>query len=168
MTKLEKLTHILLIAVCCIAGFLLIESRLSRNSPESGAAALVGQPIRLPGVDWQATPMTVVLQISSNCHFCNESMPFYHKLVEARHRQGDRVGLIVASQDGIRLMQDHLAGQQLIVDKVLHARLDSMGLTGTPTILLVDARGVVKRTFLGKLDSSGERQLLSIVERGKV
>ena len=92
-------------------------------------------------------------------------MPFYKQLTAAR--QSAKVPVIVASSDAVAVMRQHLEDQQVIVDKVLHSRLESFG-TGTPTIYIVDSKGLVKRAFVGKLDSAGEKELLSIVERGKV
>jgi len=170
MTKLEKVTHVFLIGVCCVSLFMVIESRISRASRETSvrAADPVGQPVKLAGADWQAAPITVVLHLSSTCHFCNESMPFYQRLAATHQQQGSRTALIVSSQDPVAVMEDHLAKEQVAVDKVLHARLDSIGVAGTPTVLIVDAQGVVRRAFRGKLDASREKELLSIVERGKV
>jgi hypothetical protein len=66
-------------------------------------------------------------------------------------------------------MRKHLEDEQVMVDKVLHSRLESLGAaTLTPTIYIVDSKGLVKRVFIGELDSSGEKEVLSIVERGKV
>jgi hypothetical protein len=65
-------------------------------------------------------------------------------------------------------MEGHLAEEHLTVDKVLRARLDSIGVAGTPTVLIVDPQGVVRRSFRGKLDASRERELLSIVERAQL
>jgi hypothetical protein len=169
MTKLETVTHVFLIGVCCLAGGLLIEQRFF-SSPETGAelpAALVGREVKLPGADWQAAPLSVVLQISSTCHFCNESMPFYRQLMAARQAQAAKVPVIVASADAVAVIRKHLEDEQVSVDKVLHSRMEAFG-TGTPTVYIVDSKGVVKRAFVGKLDSSGEKELLSIVERGKV
>jgi len=169
MTKLETVTHVFLIGVCCLAGGLLIEQRFF-PSPEDGAAPsreLVGREVKLPGADWQAAPLSVLLQISSTCHFCNESMPFYKQLMAARQAQTAKVPVIVASADAVAVMRKHLEDQQVVVDKVLHSRLESFG-TGTPTVYIVDSKGVVKRVFMGKLDSSGEKELLAIVTRGKV
>ena len=167
MTKLEKVTHGFVIGVCCLAGGLLIEQRFF---PQDDAAAspprtLVGREVKLPGADWQAAPLSVLLQLSSTCHFCNESMPFYKQLTAAR--QSAKVPVIVASSDAVAVMRQHLEDQQVVVDKVLHSRMESFG-TGTPTIYIVDSKGLVKRAFVGKLDSAGEKELLSIVERGKV
>jgi len=169
MTKLETITHVFLIGVCCLAGGLLIEERFfSPAEPGTDPARdLVGREVKLPGADWQTAPVSVLLQISSTCHFCNESMPFYKQLLAARQAHAAKVPVIVVSRDAVPVMQKHLEDQQVTVDRVLHSRLESLG-TFTPTVYVVDSKGFVKRVFIGKLDSSGEKELLSIIERGKV
>ncbi|HUI80946.1 MAG TPA: hypothetical protein VLY24_23640 [Bryobacteraceae bacterium] len=171
MTKLETATHVFLIGICCLAGGLLIEQRFfpprqAVVDPETfPAQALLGRKVELPGADWQAAKFSILLQISSTCRFCEESMPFYRRLAAAR--QATKIPVIVASADAVAVMRKHLEDQQVIVDKVLHSRLAAFG-TGTPTIYIVDSAGLIKRVFLGELDSSGEKELLSIVEHGKV
>ena len=170
MTKLEKATHVFLIALCCLAGGLLIEQRFFSPPDDDDsrtARDLVGREVKLPGADWQSAPLSVLLQISSTCRFCNESMPFYRQLMAARQSAAAKVPVIVASADGVAVMRQHLEEQQLAVDKVLHSRLEAFAPI-TPTVYVVDSKGVVKRAFIGKLDAAGEKELLSIVERGKV
>jgi hypothetical protein len=166
MTKLETATHLFLIAVCCLAGGLLIEQRFFANDVPA-PSAVVGREVKLPGADWQAARVSVLLQISSTCHYCNDSMPFYRKLMAARQSSAARVPVIVASADAVTVMQQHLAEQQVGVDKVLHSRLDGIGAV-TPTVYIVDSKGLIKRVFVGELDSSRQEELLSIVQRGKV
>jgi hypothetical protein len=170
MTKLEKATHGFLIAVCCVSLFMLIESRMSRAShgPAASLHDPVGHAVKLSGVDWQAAPLTVLLHLNSNCHFCKESMPFYQKLAATHQQRGPGTALIVSSQDSVRVMEEYLAKEQVTVDKVLQAQLDSIGVAGTPTVLIVDSQGVVKRAFQGKLNQAREKELLSIIERGTV
>lgn len=168
MTKLEITTHVFLIGVCCLAGGLLIEQRFfSEPDNESSAPNLVGRVVKLPGADWQSAPVSVLLQISSTCHYCNESMPFYRQMMAARQAAPAKVPVIVASADAVGVMQQHLADQQVNVDKVLHSRLEGFG-TLTPTVYIVDSKGMVRRVFVGELDASGQKELLSIVQRGKV
>jgi hypothetical protein len=169
MTKLETVTHVCLIGLCCLAGGLLIEQRFF-SSPDAGTdptRSLVGREVQLPGADWQAAPFSVLLQLSSTCRFCNESMPFYKQLIAARDAQAGKAPIIVASADAVAVMRQHLEDRQVLVDKVLYSRLDAFG-TGTPTVYVVDSKGVVRRVFVGKLDSPGEKELLSIVETGKL
>jgi hypothetical protein len=168
MTKLETATHVFLIGLCCLAGGLLIEQRFfSDGSAPPPARNLVGRELKLPGADWQSAPVSVLLQISSACHFCNDSMPFYRQLMATRESSAAKVPVIVASADAVAVMQRHLADQQLNVDKVLHSRLPDFG-SITPTVYIVDSKGLVRRVFIGELDPSGEKELLSIVQRGKV
>jgi len=79
MTKLETATHVFLIGLCCLAGGLLIEQRFfpPEDADSTAVSNLVGREIKLPGANWQAAPLSVVLQISTTCEFCNRSMPFY-------------------------------------------------------------------------------------------
>jgi hypothetical protein len=169
MTRLETVTHVFLIGVCCLAGGLLIEQRFFSQPADDSAPApsLVGREIRLPGADWHAAPFSVLLQISTTCDFCNRSMPFYKRLTATRQAQAAKVPVIVASLDAVDVMRKHLEDQQVTVDKVLHSRVNFFG-TGTPTVYIVDSKGLVKRAFIGELDSSGQQELLSIIERGKV
>jgi len=168
MTRLETASHISVIALCCLAGGLLIEQRFfSSDSGENPSRELIGREVKLPGADWQAAPLSVLLQLSTTCDFCNESMPFYKQLMATRQAQAAKVPVIVVSRDAVDVMRKHLEDQQVSVDKVLHSRMESLG-TITPTIYLVDSRGTVRRAFVGELDSSGEKELLAIIERGKV
>lgn len=167
MTKLEKITHVSLIAVCCVSLFILISARFrSAALPPALRPNLVGQSLFLPGMDWHAAQLNVVLQISATCHFCNESMPFYQTLAAACKRKGTNVALVVSSQDAVPAIQDHLREKQVTVDKVLHSRAGDLGINATPTILVVNSQGIVKQAFVGKLDGYKEQEVLSIVERG--
>jgi len=146
MTKLETATHVFLIAVCCLAGGLLIEQRFfpPTNEEFPPARQLVGREVKLPGADWQAAPVSVLLQLSSTCRFCNESMPFYRQLTAAGQSGSVKVPVIVASADAVGVMQKHLEEQQVSVNRVLHSRLEGLG-TSTPTVYVVDSKGMVRR-----------------------
>ena len=168
MTKLEKASHLSVIAVCCLAAGLLIENRFF--PPQQAAPSrprLLGREVSLPGANWQSAPVSVLLEISSTCPYCNASMPFYRQLMAARQAAGAKIPVLVASADAVAVMQKHLADQQVSVDKVLHSPPEGFD-TGTPTVFVVDNKGVVKRAFVGQLDATREQQLLGIVERGKV
>lgn len=169
MTKLETATHVFLIALCCLAGGLLIEQRFF-SSPDTAtlpAEDPVGRQVNLPGANWQAAPFSVLLQISSTCRFCAESMPFYKRLTDARQAPAAKAAVIVATADAVAVMRKFLTDRQVTVNKVLHSRLEQFG-SGTPTVYIVDSKGVVRRVFTGELDSAGQQELLSIVERGKL
>jgi hypothetical protein len=170
MTKLEKFTHVFLIIVCCVSLFILVESRFTRSQPPRlvSAAELVGRKVNLESVDWHKTPLTVVLYIATTCHFCNDSMPFYRELMAARLRLGDRATVLVSSREAVEVMRNHLMKMSVPVDKVLQSSLDHLGVNGTPTMLLVDSHGIIRHAFVGKLDTSSEKEVLNIAQKGEL
>jgi hypothetical protein len=47
--------------------------------------------------------------------------------------------------------------------QVISSRLDSMGVTGTPTLLLIDGNGKVQQAWVGELDDKDQQQVQSLV-----
>jgi len=45
--------------------------------------------------------------------------------------------------------------------QVVSSQLDAMGVSGTPTLLLVDSKGKVEQAWVGKLDDKGQQQVQS-------
>src|SRR4051812_27181887 len=80
------------IAVICVAislGVVLISRTIRNNRVTTSASAytqpLKDQKIKLPGIDWSKNEQTLVMAISSTCHFCTESAAFYRE-IRARSR----------------------------------------------------------------------------------
>jgi hypothetical protein len=51
------------------------------------------------------------------------------------------------------------------VDEVKEAALDSIKVSGTPTLLLVDKAGTVADVWAGKLEPSQEEEVLSVLKK---
>jgi hypothetical protein len=92
-------------------------------------------------------------------------MPFYRRLVALRDQHRIDAQLVALFPDS--------EGEARGVLK--DARLDSIGLasgvplsrinvTGTPTLLLVDKRGVVSRAWSGELTPDGEEEVLKALK----
>jgi hypothetical protein len=54
---------------------------LSVNA-KSKSLLQTGMKISLPGVDWSRSKRTLVFALSTGCHFCSESAPFYQTPAE--------------------------------------------------------------------------------------
>ncbi|MFN2576678.1 MAG: hypothetical protein ABR607_03200 [Pyrinomonadaceae bacterium] len=57
---------------------------LSPANAQSKQSLQRGTKIALTGVDWSKSDRTLVLVLSTTCHFCSESAPFYQKLEEQK------------------------------------------------------------------------------------
>lgn len=128
------------------------------NSPNQQTASVrpVESPgnlgkIALPGVNSSNSPV-LVLAISTTCHFCTESAPFYRDL--AKSHPG--IKLVAILPQPVEAGKQYLQGLGITTDQVLQARLDSINVSGTPTLLLVSHDGSVLRRWVGLLPKEGE------------
>jgi hypothetical protein len=128
-------------------------------SEERGAQGIhKGEKLNLPDVDWAKNGQTLLLVLSSGCHFCTESAPFYQRLI--RESGINRIALLPQPADEGRRYIESLG---ITVGEVRQVRLDSLRVIGTPTILIVDRDGVVTDSWVGVLSPEEETALLGRV-----
>jgi len=61
---------------------------------------------------------------------------------------------------------EEITGEGLTVDGLYDQPLRSLGVTATPTLLLVDTRGIVKKAWIGQLTPALEKEVVDAA-RGK-
>ena len=130
-------------------------ARQSQPSTPPNVAAL--------DVNWKGSNQTLVLAISANCHFCTESATFYKSLVLNRGNTHLVAVLPQPVEDG----KKYLERLGVSVDEVRQLPLDQIGIYGTPSLLLVDASGIVKNFWQGKLTADKEVAVLDALSKGK-
>jgi len=160
---LEITTNSAVLILCCLLGFLVVQNRLGKGIISKVASpAMVGPQINsrlnIPGINWSKSPKTIVMAISTECHFCSASMPFYRRLVDAARQKNERVIAFLPQKKDES--QAYLQDKQIAVDEVLQGSLDSLQVHGTPTLLLVDANGRVTKSWVGQLPHDIETQVL--------
>jgi hypothetical protein len=112
---------------------------------------------RALGVDWKKNRRTLVLAISTTCHFCTESAPFFRRLAEVTK---DLKTVAVLPQP-VPEAQQYLSKVGVHVDEVRQVPLSTVGVRATPTVLLVNDSGVVTDVWVGKLPPEQETQVLT-------
>jgi len=172
-TKLETITNITTTAVGLLLALVLIKvyilpsavQRLARAplspSPQIGAGTNLSN--MLPGVDFRQNGRTLVLAISTACHFCKESEPFYRRL---RDEVGKGLKLVAVLPQPATEAEQYLKEQGIRVDQVQHVSLDDVGVRGTPTMLLVNEKGTVTRVWVGKIRDEEQAEVLSVLKKG--
>lgn len=132
---------------------------IRQNAPEPFRT---GEPAEaLPGVTYQSTrgQRTLVMYVSSACHFCAASMPFYEKLHESAVTQGT-TRLVAVSDEPASALSAYLRQHNVDVDKVV-----SYGgrAKPTPTLVLVDSSGVIRSVWVGQQTADGEQAILKAI-----
>jgi hypothetical protein len=118
---------------------------------------------RVAGVDWKKNGRTLVLAISTQCHFCKDSAPFYRKL---QGQVGKGIRTVAVLPQPVTEAKAYLSGEGIHVDEVKQVSMHQIGVRGTPTIFLVDHGGVIKKVWVGKLQPEEEQQLLADLRKG--
>jgi hypothetical protein len=133
---------------------------VSSRSPQSSLAVLPkGAKLKISGVEWSDSQRTIVLALSTHCHFCTASGDFYKRLQEvARARGVPIVAVLPQPTDEARSYLLNLGVPILVVKQ---APLDSVSLSATPTLIVVNSEGVVIDSWTGQLSPEFEKEVMS-------
>ena len=160
--RIEIGANIAIIAVAALLGVVLIKNHLVANRQEKTDPVEYGNQakntrISLPDVDWQENGQTLVLAVSSVCHFCTESGPFYRQLAKDHGRTRLLAVLPQSVEEGKRYFET----LGVVVDQIKQSSLSAIDVRGTPTLMLVNSDGIVVNSWVGKLRAEQEAEVLS-------
>jgi hypothetical protein len=155
--RLEVATNV---AILC--AFLLVAAlaakRLWEPSSAKSAAPSIGAKVSLQGIDWSTSNQNLVLALSTGCRFCSESADFYQRLVPSATSNGIRVLAVLPQpiSDG----RSYLEKLGVPVPEVVQSPLSAVDVSGTPTVLLIDGQGRIRKAWVGRLRPEQEQQVL--------
>lgn len=159
--RIELLANIAIIVVAVLLGGVLVRRYLwpQAESPPAQSRIQPGTKLSVPGIEWDKNERTLLLILSTSCHFCTESAPFYQRLAQEKAKQGG-VGLIAVLPQGVVESQKYLNGLGVSVDDIRQASLDTVQVRGTPTLIMADRTGTVVESWVGKLPAEAEAEVL--------
>jgi len=157
--RLEIVTNIIVISVTLLVGLRLIENLFFPRE----LTLKVGQKIpEISGYSWNKTP-TLVLALKKGCHFCEESMPFYRRLLAMQQAGQLNARLVAVFPDGSTDVTELMESQKLAIQAFPAIHLDTFRVSGTPTLILVDQSGRVIKPWIGKQDVAGENDVIRTI-----
>jgi thioredoxin-related protein len=163
MKKLEVFTYLCLIAVSCIAGFVLVRESVERGHRSGPQSLVEGKQLRLSGVNWQKTKHSLVVVASSHCHWCQASAPFYGKVSSIHAANRSAFQFFVISPDS-RADSDAFIGEHgIAADQLISASPSSFGVRAIPTVIVVDGNGRVVYAHTGLLSDGDQKRLLGML-----
>jgi hypothetical protein len=147
-----------------LAVFLHRQSSAPVGTVASGGAPLIQHPavgtkIDIQGVDWRAHKSTLVVAISSACHYCMDSTPFYSQLTHSAH-QAPIVVVMPQSQEEARAF---LQQYSITPNNTVSTDLANIQVQATPTLLLISSSGTVTRSWVGELTEIQKKQVIDAV-----
>ena len=160
--RLEFLTNLAIVVAAVLRSIVLIKSYLLPDHSKDGSRAgrvSAGVQVSLTGVDWSNKNQTLLLVLQNGYHLCTESAAFYQRLVQETVGRGD-IHLIAVLPQAPDESKKYLDDLGVAIEEVKQANLDSIGVHGTPTLILVNDQGVVMTSWVGKLSADGETEVL--------
>jgi thioredoxin-related protein len=167
-STLDTAANIAIIVVCAMAAVAIglnIRDRMFPPPPPPmpGQVAKGQQFDQLKNVVPAGSDRALVVAVAPQCHFCNDSLPFYKQLVDQRNQKGSGVKFVAAvpNEEAKAEESQKFTGAGVQVDNMVHIDFASIKVPGTPTMLLVDKQGKVLDVWVGKLNEDGEKEVLA-------
>lgn len=168
----ELIANIAIILVCGLLCWTFFTHKgLVRGASvgEAGVPSLEGLALpALPGYSWGSHSQTLVLGIRKGCHFCEESLPFYKRRSELEHSNGLHAHRLAVMPDDKDAGTRYLQTGGVAVEGVFSEPPDSIKISGTPTLLLLDSRGRIARAWVGEQSSQGEEEVIAAVNAAHI
>jgi len=155
--KIEMAANIAIIIAAVAVVLVFVKNYLQK--PAEPPSVALGSKFALQNVNWQSSTKNMVLAVSTTCHFCTESAPFYRQLVEQCKQQ--HVHTIAVLPQPVAEAQAYLKNEGVTVDEVRQSTLSDISVGGTPTLVLVDSGGVVRSVWVGKQPDTKEKEILA-------
>jgi len=158
---LEISLNVLVAVAASILIFQFVNTRIHRVHNAAAGDRLPA----IDGIDWAAHESTLVLALRKGCHFCENSMPFYRRLITLRQQNEIGAFVVAVFPDGDDEVHQVLQAAQLSVPSVSNVDLSKLSVFGTPTLLLVDRRGSILKVWAGALSGSKEGTVVTAMKR---
>lgn len=121
-----------------------------------------GTSITIPDFNWRQSKQTLVLALREGCHFCSDSAEFYQQL--AKSTTGKRSTRLVAVFPGdIESSGSYLRDLGVPISDVRQLPLGQISVRGTPTLILVNDKGVITKSWVGQLPPETETEVIRAV-----
>ncbi|HEV7377333.1 MAG TPA: hypothetical protein VGN95_21630 [Pyrinomonadaceae bacterium] len=164
--KIELAVNISILLVVILIGVFFVKNYLlsPRSTPETVDYRIPsGTKVSLPDIDWAQNGQTLLLVLEKGCRFCAESAPFYQRLTsETAAKSGVRLVAVLPQE--VNEAKEYLSSLSVPIDEVRQAGLDTLGVKGTPTLILVNGKGEVMKSWAGKLPADEETEVIRRVE----
>jgi Redoxin len=157
----EVAANIAIVVVAVVVVAVLAKQYLwPRQPPKAPPGIAAGTKLSIADVDWAHNGATLIVALQKGCHFCSESAPFYQRLVnDTKDKTGVKIVAVLPQPfDDARQYLDSI---KVPIADVKQEQLSTFGVKGTPTLILVDAHGVVTDSWVGRLPPERETEVIT-------
>lgn len=164
-TTLEVTTNIAVILVAvAMLSLLAIFVFVKPRTPTLSIGLQKGQAFgQISKVDYGRSDRTLLIALSTACSYCQENLPFYQKLTSAPVPFHNNLQVVALFPNAAEDVEKYVRENKLPIEAVAAVDFNSLRISGTPTIILVDKNGVVQDFWIGKLSEQEANKFLHLV-----
>ena len=150
------------VAILVIAGVLVKRTFFAEQAKqptlEAQAQQLLGTRISVPGVDWAQNKKSLIFFLKKDCIYCDAVAPSYQQLIGEAEKAN--VKLIAILPNPVQVGREYVQSLGLLIENVQTGVLASYKIPGTPSVLMVDAEGIVRGIWIGA-EPGREKEMLA-------
>jgi thioredoxin-related protein len=163
---LDRAGSIAIIIACIVFIGVVVHKYLIADKRASALPAEVpiGKKLDLPDVTWEGNGHTVIIALQKGCIFCDKSASFYRRLNHEISKKRN-ISIVAVLPDTVEDSREHLKVLDMPFNEVRQSQFKSIGVSGTPTLLVADKTGTVINGWVGKLSSEQETEVLQVLTR---
>jgi peroxiredoxin len=148
-------------AIVVVAVAVVKRSAFPSASPSILPQITVGDRLNIPNVSWEKNKKSLVFFLMKDCKYCQSSAPFYRQLIEdASKRNVQRLAVLPNTVEEGR---KYIESLELPIENVETGSLSSYKIPGTPAVLFVNKKGIVKSVWLGAAPGRNEEMRKELV-----
>ncbi len=160
--RLDVITNILTIVVAVLLiGLFVHRYLLPSESAALAKSPTIGKVISVDNFETSKASKNVFIVMMKGCRFCEESMDFYTRLVQ--ENQGRNVKIVAVFPRGSQDIETYLKTYGVTGIDVRYSELSKVEVDATPTIIITDENGKITKSWVGKLSSEKETEVISFL-----
>ncbi len=153
---------IILVAIAIVCTLVQRRSQFKNVGPDPRVdpVTLIGHQFPIQS-NWTGEHKNVVLALQVGCHFCEASAPFYKKL--ASYAASRHVGILAVLPQTVSVDQAYIKDLGIEGAQVKSSALTTIAVGGTPTLFVLNDKGVVEQVWQGQLQEGDESKVLQAI-----
>ncbi len=163
--KIELVANISIILVALLLGGVMVQKYFFAAptvivNQQLRVEPKIGAKMEVQNVNWSQQAKTLILALQTGCHYCNDSAPFYKRVIETVRDKN--VKLVAVFPTDVEKSVAHL--KELGLDgamEVQQSSLSSLQVSGTPTLILTNEKGEITDYWVGRLSPDKETEVLN-------
>jgi hypothetical protein len=165
--KLEVLANLAIITLVVLIAASLFRQHVGRaKANENGDELTAGKSVSAPaGYRWEQHSRTLLMALRYGCVHCERNMELYREIESKFVKESAETQLLSIFPD------DAFVAQHDIDEHGLHGLpflanvdFDKLHVFGTPTLLLIDNRGTILRSWIGELSKEKQDEVMQVIQ----